>query len=174
VLPNVSCRQAGHCVEVSMRGAFQLKVGIPIAASASRVWDIIDDISLIPKYHPEVRRVDFISGKSRRGPGVRYRCVIPEGRKGTCVEEVVEYIPKRRLSTAMPEDSWGIDKMLSDFIVDTTVEPVDDFSCILEFAAYYNPVGLWNRILNILLLRRGFRKRSLSVMQGIKRLAEPR
>jgi hypothetical protein len=157
-----------------MRGTFQSKVRIQITASASRVWEIIDDISLIPKYHPEVGRVDFISGKTKRDVGVRYRCNILKGRKGTCVEEVIEYVPNRKLSTAMPEDSWGISKMLADFVVDTTVEAVNDTSCILEFVAYYDPIGLWNKILNLLFLRRAFRKRSLSVMEGIKRFAEAR
>jgi hypothetical protein len=155
-----------------MRGALQSTVRIQVAAPASRVWNIIDDISLIPKYHPEVRRVDFISGKTKREVGVRYQCNILEGRTGTCVEEVVEYIPNWKLSTAMPEDSWGISKKLADFIVDTTAEEVSASSCVLQFAAYYSPIGWYNKLLNLLLLRRTFRKRSLSVMEGIKKLAE--
>jgi hypothetical protein len=143
-----------------------------INAPASSVGAIFDDISLIPLYHPEVRKVDLISGTSKRAVGVKYRCSILQGRKGDCVEEVVEYIPQQKLSTAMREDSWGVDKMLADFIVETTLHPVDQQSCMLQFDAYYTPIGWWNSVLNHLMLRRMFRKRSRAVMEGIKRLVE--
>jgi len=155
-----------------MKGEFQSSVSVVIQAPVSKVWEIADDLSLIPKYHPEVGKVDFIDGQSKRALGVKYQCSVLEGRKGSCVEEVVEYIPQHRLSTAMPQDTWGIHKMLTDFVVDSVVDPIDEHSCTLRFDAYYNPVGFHNKILNILMLRRVFKKRSLSVMQGIKRLAE--
>lgn len=155
-----------------MKGKFQSSVRMKIQAPASRLGAIIEDISLIPLYHPEVSKVDLISGLSKRAVGVKYRCSILEGRKGSCIEEVVEYIPEQKVSTAMLEDSWGIDKMLSDFIVETMVHPVDDNWCILQFDAYYTPIGWWNSILNALMLRRVFKKRSRAVMEGIKRLAE--
>ena len=157
-----------------MKGRFQSSVRIQISVSATRLWDLIDDITLIPKYHPEVGKVDLISGQSKRAVGVKYQCSILEGRKGTCVEEVVEYVPYQKIATAMPQDSWGIDKMLKDFIVESMVQPIADNSCFLQFDAYYNPVGLWNTMLNVFVLRRIFRKRTLSVMEGIKRFAESR
>lgn len=155
-----------------MKGKFQSTVRIKIEASTAKVWGIVDDISLIPRYHPEVGKVDLISGQSKRALGVKYQCSILEGRKGTCIEEVIEYVPNKKISTAMPQDSWGLTKVLADFIVDTTVETLDDNSCFLQFDAYYNPIGVWNTILNVLVLRRVFRRRSKSVMEGIKRLAE--
>jgi hypothetical protein len=45
----------------------------------------------------EVRKVDLLSGRSTRAIGVKYRCTIPEGRRGSCIEEVVDYIPGRRI-----------------------------------------------------------------------------
>jgi uncharacterized protein YndB with AHSA1/START domain len=155
-----------------MRGRFQWKATIQIAADLRRVWEIIDDISMIPSYHPEVRKVDLISGEEKRRAGAKYRCHIPSGRRGSCVEEVVDSVPNERISTAMGEDSWGLDRMLADFIVDTTVIPHGGNSTILEFTAYYNPVGWRNRLLNALFLRRLMKRRTLGVMKGIKRLAE--
>jgi len=157
-----------------MKGQFQCSARLQISVSAAKLWDIADDITLIPQYHPEVGKVDLISGQSKRAVGVKYQCSILEGRKGTCIEEIVEYIPFQKIATAMPEDSWGIGKMLTDFIVETILHPIDDNSCVLQFDAYYNPVGLRNKLLNTLWLRRVFRKRCLAVMEGIKRLAESR
>ncbi len=155
-----------------MKGKFQSSVSIVIQAPASKIWEIADDISLIPSYHPEVGKVDLIDGKSKRVSGVKYQCSVLEGRRGSCIEEVVEYIPQRKISTAMSQDTWGIDKMLADFIVDSIVRPIDEHSCSIQFDAYYNPFGFRKKVLNILVLRRAFKKRSPSVMQGIKHLAE--
>jgi uncharacterized protein YndB with AHSA1/START domain len=155
-----------------MRGQFQWKATIQIAANPRRVWEIIDDISLIPSYHPEVQKVDPPPGEKKRRVGMKYRCHILTGRKGSCIEEVVEYVPGKKFSTAMGEDSWGMSEMLTDFIVDTTVIPHDENFTILQFEAYYNPRGLLNRLLNIIFLRRLIRERTLKVMKGIKGLAE--
>ena len=40
-----------------MKGKFQYKVTLEINSSLKRIWKIIDDISLLPQYHPEVDRV---------------------------------------------------------------------------------------------------------------------
>jgi hypothetical protein len=157
-----------------MRGRFQWKVTVHIKASPAHVWEIIDDISLIPQYHAEVGKVDLLSGQQKRAVGVKYRCNILEGRKGSCVEEVVEYIPNSKMSTGMSEDTWGMDRMFSNFIVDATVIPQPDRSTILQFEAYYDPMGLRNRVLNALMLQHIMRKRARLTMQGIKRLSEAR
>jgi hypothetical protein len=155
-----------------MKGKFQSSVQMKIQAPASRLGAIMEDISLIPLYHPEVGKVDLISGLAQRAVGVKYRCSVLEGKKGSCIEEVVEYIPGQKVSTAMREDTWGVDKMLADLIVETTLHPVDDNRCILQFDAYYTPIGWWNSVLNALMLRRMFKKKCRAVMAGLKRLAE--
>lgn len=143
-----------------------------INASRDRVWAIVDDISLIPKYHPEVRKVDLLSGQSTKAIGVKYRCTILEGRKGSCVEEVVDYIPGERIATAFPEDTWGISKMLREFVVDTVLVPHGDSETDLLLEAYYEPIGLMTRVLNALFLRRLMARRALRTIEGLKRLAE--
>ncbi|MGO8695802.1 MAG: SRPBCC family protein [Rectinemataceae bacterium] len=155
-----------------MKGKFQWELNLEIKAPTAKVWGIADDLSLIPSYHPEVGRVDFIEGRTQRAVGVKYRCNVLEGRKGNCTEEVLEYIPGRKISTVMREDSWGMDKIFANFVVDTTVLRKDEDTTILKFEAFYNPIGFANRLLNRIVLRRVTRKRSLSVMEGIKKYAE--
>jgi hypothetical protein len=157
---------------ILMKGKFQWKAEVEINASSNRVWEIADDISLIPQYHPEVDKVDLISGQKQRAVGVKYQCNIFEGRKGSCIEEVCEYIPYEKVSTSMVEDSWGISKMVTDFVVESIIKPQNDNSTLLIFEAYYNPVGIFNKLLNTVLLRRIMKRRSLLVMKGIKRLSE--
>ena len=86
----------------------------------------------------------------------------------------MECIPGSKVSTLMASDSWGIDKMLKDFVVETTLIPQPDNGTALRFEGFYNPVGTVNRILNLVIIRRKTMKRSLDVMDGIKRLAEER
>lgn len=157
-----------------MEGPDQWKTSVIIDASADRVWSIVDDISLIPQYHPEVREVNFLSGQRSRTLGVKYQCIIPEGRKGSCVEEVVEYVPGRKMSTAFPEDTWGISKMFGDFVVETTLVPQGNSQTLLELKAYYHPIGLLTKLMNYLFLRRIMSRRAFGVIKGIKRLAENR
>ena len=146
---------------------------IPVNAPLKTVWEVVDDVTMIPHYHPEVDTVDVIAGQARRTVGTKYQCNILEGRHGgSCVEEVLAYEPERMVVTGMVSDTWGIDKLLDDFKVKSTISPRTETSTILKFEAFYKPVGLKNRLLNAWFLRRAFRKRSLAVMNGIKRVAE--
>src|SRR5918995_1913244 len=144
---------------------------ITIAAPPERVWAIADDITLIPKYHPEVRHVELISGAKRRAAGVRYRCTIPEGRRGNCIEEVTEYVPGSRFVTAFPEDSWGLSQQLTDFTVETVVEPAAEGTRV-GLNAYYRPRTLLMKLLNPLGLRRLMARRAFHTLAGVKRLAK--
>jgi len=156
-----------------MKGKFQWRVEITISANSARVWEIADDISLIPKYHPDVGKVDLLDGQNKRGVGVKYQCNVLEGKgKGSCVEQVVEYIPGVKLANAMGEDTWGLHKIFADYIVETTLMPKGESETILRFDGFYNPIGLFNKMLNPLILRRKTKERSLQVMNGIKRICE--
>ena len=143
-----------------------------IRVSRDRLWAIVDDISLIPKYHPEVGKVDLLSGRSTRATGVKYRCTILEGRKGSCVEEVVDYVPGERFATSFPEDTWGISKMLRDFVVDTVLVPHGESETEVVISACYEPIGRRMRLLNALFLRRLMARRALRTIEGVKRLVE--
>jgi uncharacterized protein YndB with AHSA1/START domain len=142
-----------------------------IAAPPDRVWAIVDDITLIPTYHPDVRQVELLSGAKTRAVGVRYRCTIPEGRRGNCIEEIIEYEPGSRFVTAFPEDSWGLSRHLADFTVEAVVEPSPGGTRV-ALNAYYRPRSLLMKLLNPLGLRRLMVRRAAQTMAGIKRLAE--
>ncbi|HTS89898.1 MAG TPA: SRPBCC family protein [Gemmatimonadales bacterium] len=144
---------------------------ITIAAPPERVWAIADDITLIPRYHPEVRHVELISGARSRAVGVRYRCTIPEGRSGNCVEEITEYVPGSRFVTTFPEDSWGLSRQLAEFKVETVVEPAVGGTRV-GLNAYYRPRTLLMKLLNPLGLRRLMARRAFHTLAGVKRLAE--
>jgi hypothetical protein len=154
------------------KGRFQWRTSVLVRAPQRHVWAIVNDISLIPEYHPEVRKVDLISGRRNRALGVRYRCTVTEGRPGSCVEEVVDYVPGLMFATAFGEDTWGLSEMLDDFVVDTILEPRRDAKTVLRLEAYYDPVGWKARLMNFLFLRRVMARRAKRTLEGIRRLAE--
>jgi hypothetical protein len=74
------------------------------------------DLTKILEFHPRVVKVDLLSGKTLREPGASYRCHLSGG-KHSCVEKDIEIIPLQKIVTVLPEDTFGISKILSDYRV---------------------------------------------------------
>ena len=157
-----------------MKQKLQWEVKVIINAPVEKVWDITQDISLIPVYHPEVEKVEFLSEQTNRAEGVEYKCIIPEGkpRSGSCVEKVVENDKYKKTTTLAVEDTWGLSEMLKNYTTDLIFEKIDDKTTTLHFQGYYEPNGFKNKLLNILILRRVMKKRGKVVLIGIKDLTE--
>lgn len=156
-----------------MQAPLQWRTAVLIDAPKDCVWSIVDDVTLIPRYHPEVTNVELLSRQRTRSVGMRYQCVVSHGvRKGSCVEEVTEYVPGERMTTAFPEDTWGISKMLDQFSVETTVSSRPDGQTQLVLSAYYRPIGWKIRLANATVLRYAMARRARRTIAGIKQLAE--
>lgn len=156
-----------------MGAPLQWRTAVVINAPKDRVWSIVDDVTLIPRYHPEVTKIDLLSQQRTRSVGMRYQCVVSHGaRKGSCVEEVTEYVPGERMTTAFPEDTWGISKMLDEFSVETIVSSTPDGQTQLVLNAHYRPLGWRIRLANATFLRYAMARRAQRTLEGIKQLAE--
>ena len=157
-----------------MKQKIQWEVKVSINAPVEQVWDVTQDLSLIPVYHPEVEKIEFLSDQTNRAEGVEYKCIIPEGkpRSGSCVEKVVENDKYKKTTTLAVEDTWGLSEMLKNYTTDLIFEKIDDTTTTLHFQGYYEQIGFKNKILNILILRRVMKKRGKVVLIGIKDLIE--
>jgi len=152
---------------------WQWQVEDVIAVPLERTWAAIDDLSLIPRYHPVVREVEFPTGASRRAPGVEYKCVVPAGpRRGWCVEKVVDHIPLRSSTVAFTADSWGIGSLLDDFVTEIAVETFEETKTRVTLRGFYAPKGWRGWLFNVLVIRRTMRKRARDTVRGLKRLLE--
>ena len=98
-----------------MNPPFRSKQEVVINAPLETVWEFGMDITRIPAFHPRVVKVELLSGKARREPGVSYRCHLAGG-KHTCVEKDIEIIPMQKIVTVLPEDTFGISKILPSAI----------------------------------------------------------
>jgi ligand-binding SRPBCC domain-containing protein len=136
-----------------MRPPFQSKQTVTISAPLEVVWDFSMDLTKIPNFHPRVFKVDFISGKTTREAGVSYQCHLSGG-KHTCIEKDIEIIPLEKIVTVLPEDTFGISKILTDYTVETTFEKVGTASTRVEISHYYSTNSLKAKLLNLIAKRK--------------------
>src|SRR6266700_2191893 len=88
---------------------FQSRQEVVIHAPLQAVWEFSQDLTNIAAYHPRVKRVDLISGKSQRGKGVAYRCYLKDG-KNTCVEKDIEVVQWKGSSRLYLKIPWELQK----------------------------------------------------------------
>jgi hypothetical protein len=96
-----------------------------------------------------VVKVDLLSGKNIREPGASYRCHLSGG-KHTCIEKDIEILPLEKIVTVLPEDTYGISKILRDYRVETTFQTLGHRSTKVEISHYYSTTTLRARLLNFI------------------------
>ena len=132
-----------------MQPPFRSKQEVIINAPLEAVWSFSMDLTKIPEFHPRVVKVDLLSGKTLREPGASYRCHLAGG-KHTCIEKDIEIIPLQKIVTVLPEDTFGISKILSDYRVETTFQTLGHRSTKVEISHYYSTTTLKAKLLNLI------------------------
>jgi len=136
-----------------MRPPFRSTQAVIINAPLEAVWAFSMDIRKIPEFHPRVVQVELLSGKALREPGVSYQCYLSGG-KHTCVEKDIEILPMQKIVTVLPEDSFGISKILPDYVVETIFHRGGQSSTKVEISHYYSTLTLKAKLLNLVAKRR--------------------
>jgi hypothetical protein len=136
-----------------MRPPFRSAQAVIINAPLEAVWAFSMDITKIPEFHPRVVKVDLLAGKAFREAGVSYQCHLSGG-KHRCVEKDIEVLPMQKIVTVLPEDTFGISKILSDYVVETTFHRVGQSSTKIEISHYYSTPTLKAKLLNLVANRR--------------------
>ena len=149
---------------------FRSKQEVVIDAPLQEVWAFSMDLTKIPTFHPRVGKVDLLSGKSQREPGVSYQCHLMGG-KHTCVEKDVEIVPMEKIVTVLPEDTLGISKILSDYVVETTFHSTSDSSTRVEISHYYSTRTFKAKLLNLIA---GWKigRETQAMLNAVKRVIE--
>lgn len=149
---------------------FQSRQEVVIHAPLPVVWEFNQDLTNIAVYHPRVKRVELISGKSQRGPGVAYRCYLKDG-KNTCVEKDIEVVPMERVVTTLPEDTMGITTLLPDYLVEAKLTPLAEDETKVEFRHYYSTKSLKAKLLNVI-VKKKIARESQDTLDAMKRAIE--
>ncbi|MDQ2906963.1 MAG: SRPBCC family protein [Chloroflexota bacterium] len=162
--------QASQTPERKAFPPFQSRQEVVIHAPLPVVWEFNQDLTNIAVYHPRVKRVELISGKSQRGPGVAYRCYLKDG-KNTCVEKDIEVVPMERVITTLPEDTMGITTLLPDYLVEAKLTPLAEDETKVEFRHYYSTKSLKAKLLNVI-VKKKIARESQDTLDAIKRAIE--
>ena len=128
------------------------------------------DLTKIPEFHPRVFKVDLLAGKAFRQAGVSYQCHLSGG-KHTCVEKDIEIVPLQKIVTVLPEDTFGVSRILSDYTVETTFQKLGDFSTKMEMSHYYSTRSLKAKLLN-LIAKGKIARETQATLKGIKAAVE--
>ena len=128
---------------------FRSRQEVIIDAPLEAVWSFSMDLTKIPQFHPRVCKVDLIDGKAFREPGVSYQCHLSGG-KHTCTEKDIEIVPLQKIVTVLPEDTFGITRILGDYTVETTFRKLSDAATKVEVRHYYSTTSLKARLLNLI------------------------
>jgi hypothetical protein len=136
-----------------MKPPFRSKQEVVINSPLEAVWAFNMDLRNIPEFHPRVAKVDLISGKASREAGVAYRCHLTGG-KHTCVEKDIEIVPMERIVTILPEDSFGISKILDDYRVESSLQKVGEHATRIVISHYYSTKTLKAKLLNLIAKRK--------------------
>jgi polyketide cyclase/dehydrase/lipid transport protein len=152
--------------------SFRSKQEVIINAPLETVWAFNMDITKIPSFHPRVVKVELLSGTKFREPGVSYRCILSGG-KHMCVEKDIEIVPMQKVVTVLPEDTFGITKVLRDYVVETTLHRVGHSSTKIEISHYYSTPTLKAKLLN-LIARRRIARETQDTLNGMKAAIEDR
>ena len=132
-----------------MQPPFRSKQEVIINAPLEAVWSFSMDLTKIPDFHPRVDKVDLLSGKTHREPGASYRCHLSGG-KHTCTETDIEIIPLQKIVTVLPEDTFGISKVLVDYRVETTFQSLGHRSTKVEISHFYSTTTLKAKFLHVI------------------------
>lgn len=132
-----------------MRPPFRSKQEVIIDAPLEAVWAFGMDLSKIPEFHPRVFKVDLVDGRRYREAGVSYRCHLTGG-KHSCVEKDIEIVPLEKIVTVLPQDTFGVSKILRDYTVETTFQKLGDCSTKVEIGHYYSTPTLKAKLFNLI------------------------
>jgi uncharacterized protein YndB with AHSA1/START domain len=130
-------------------------ISLEVARPPEAVYKLVADPNEIPKYWPEVGKIEII----QQSP-MRYRMVSSEG-SGTM--EVVSADPPRRIVTKTIEHSMGVDGIWDTTIVPTPTGSRIDHKSVLQF---HNP------FLRTLAMFMNANAEEMKTLQAIKTYAE--
>src|SRR5215469_954752 len=165
--PSTECPHRGR-IACHMRPPFRSKQEVIINAPLETVWAFNMDLTRIPTFHPRVVKVELLSGKALREPGVSYQCHLAGG-KHTCVEKDIEIVPMQKLVTVLPEDTFGISEILSDYVVETTFHRISDSSTRVDISHYYSTKTLKAKLLN-LVAKAKLARETQDMLNAVKRV----
>jgi uncharacterized protein YndB with AHSA1/START domain len=157
-----------------MNGKHQVTRTVQVATDPAAIWGVIADSTLLPQWAGVVTDVTYLGG-GEEGVGMTRHCNVElGGRAGSMTERCVEFVPSRRASYVVDDDTLGFNRMLVDYGFTITLEPRPNRTTAVRIDTYYTPRNPLYALLNRLVLRRRMRGTVDGLLQGLKQISERR
>jgi hypothetical protein len=158
-----------------MQGTKQLERDTRIDAPVGVVHALFMDNAELANWAPVVDAVTDEGGGDDTGLGATRICAVTmNGQKGTMVEQCVEAVPETRASFLVVDDSFGFNKMLTNYGFTVHFRPVTSERTAVRIKTLYTPANPVAALLNGLVMRRKFRRVVDELLGGLRALAEQR
>ena len=159
---------------MDMRGKRQLARETTIAAPHDFVYRLFMDNAELHNWAPVVDRVVKEEGGDEAGVGRTRTCdVTMNGKRGTMVEECVEAVADTRASFRVVDDSFGFQRMLRNYGFTAHFAAIDGRTRV-RIETFYAPTNVLWATINVLVMRRRFRRIVDELLEGLRTLAEQR
>jgi hypothetical protein len=135
-----------------------------VNAPTQAIWAVITDIDQLHKINPGVVKA---SGRMDKQGELRTCEIINNGRKGTMVEKLIEFVPERKTVWTIQSDTMGMSKMLRDTRFVFNIERISENQTKLISETYYVPSNILVSILNRIVLRRVINKAQNQILANI-------
>jgi hypothetical protein len=96
------------------------------------------------------------------------------GKRGTMIEQCVEAVRETRASLLVVDDSFGFNKMLTNYGFTVHFRPSTSERTAVRIETFYTPANPVAAVLNGLVMRRKFRRVVDELLGGLRALAEQR
>jgi len=150
-----------------MKGRKQLERAASADVEPTRLWAVLIDSRLLPKWAAAVDHVEKCDGAGERVGAVRHCRVHLGGRAGQMVERCVELVPKREIAYVVDDDSFGMSRMFQDYGFRITLRPIGDRGTRVSIETFYTPRNGIYALLNSLVMRRRFRAVVDELLSGL-------
>lgn len=144
-----------------------LESSIEIAASRSRVWELLATLDALERYDPGVARSKITSAE-RTGVGATRQCDLKPG--GWFRERVTAWEPERALGFVLFECTLPVRRLEHDYVL-TSIDGGTRVQQRMEYRLKFGPVGM---LLDAAIVRRRWRAGIEQFLRGLKQLAETR
>jgi hypothetical protein len=140
-----------------------------INAPIRSIWEIITDISVLPKVNPGVIKASGCMDKK----GETRTCEIDNrGKIGTMTERLIDLVHEKRTVWTIESDNMGYGKMLKETKFCFHLEKVGQNKTKVVAETYYSPANLMASIMSALVIKKNISKAQGQILTNIKSLTE--
>lgn len=142
-----------------------LEASIEIAASPTRVWELLGTLDALERYDPGVTR-SIITSTERTGIGATRQCDLKPG--GWFRECVTSWEPERSIGFELFECTLPVSRLRHDYVL-TPIRGGTRVAQRMEYRLKFGPLGA---LMDAALVRRRWRAGIDAFLRGLKQLAE--